>query len=142
MKKYILLLLLVTVFSCPSDDSVNPNCNFLPNIGINYPVNLNLPFFSNLNITGGVVRVDGQGVGGIILINNGNRILAWDGADPNEVPSNCSTLVVNGTEAESQCADGTVYSLFSGRSVPFTKPCTLKRYFVEDLGNNTYLVSN
>ena len=142
MKRYALLAIMMLMLGCANDDNANPNCNFLPDVGVNFTANLNLPQFSPLLLTGGVVRVDGQGVGGIILINTGVRIIAWDGADPNEIPSSCSTLVVNGTEAESQCADMTVYNLFSGQSVPFTKPCTLKPYLVEDIGNNSYFISN
>ena len=133
---------MIIVFSCANDDEGNPNCNFLPDVGVNYTVNLNLPQFTDLNVTGGVETVDGQGISGLILINTGVRILAWDAADPNEVVSSCSKLIVNGTEAESQCADGTIYNLFSGQSVPFTKPCTLKPYLVENIGNNSYFVSN
>ena len=142
MKKLLLLVLMVSMLGCDNDNQNNPNCNFLPDIGVNFTANLNLPQFSPLLLTGGVVRVEGQGVSGLILINNGTRIIAWDGADPNEIVSTCSTLVINGTEAVSQCADGTVYNLFSGQSVPFTKPCTLKPYLVENIGNNSYFISN
>jgi len=143
MKKCLLILICVIVFTCNKNDD-NNNCNFLLNVGINTTVNLNLPQFNQLQFPVNAVRLEGFGNEGIILVRiNSSTLVAWDGADPNHSPSSCSALTIDGLNAICGCGDGNEYSLVSGQVVSDTpQPCTLKPYRVEFIGNNSYVISN
>lgn len=145
MKKVIIILSLV-LFTCSSDDNNRSNCNFLFDAGVNLTVNTNLPQFSQLQFPGNGVYVSGQGNNGIWLWRLNSSILyAWDAADPSHQPSACSTLedTGNGDIVTCGCDDGNQYSLATGQGFgENTQPCTLQIYRVDDIGNNTFLVTN
>ncbi|MBQ0740166.1 hypothetical protein J9332_38385, partial [Aquimarina celericrescens] len=53
---------------------------------------------------------------GLIIVNSGSSYLAWDAADPNLVPSDCSRLIIDGLDAESTCdTPPNSYSLITGQ---------------------------
>ncbi|NNE31627.1 MAG: hypothetical protein HKN40_04585 [Winogradskyella sp.] len=145
MKKSVFILFIMLILSCNKTE-VNDNCNFLFDAGVNLTVNTNLPQFSQLQFPGNGVYVSNQGNNGIWLWRLNSSILyAWDAADPNHVPSACSTLTDSGVGdiVVCGCADANEYSLSTGQSVGTNQqPCTLKIYRVDDVGNNTYLVTN
>ena len=143
MKKYFMLVLTSILFSCSSDDT-NSNCNFLINVGVNASIDLNLPQFSQLQFPSSVVRLEGQGNAGIILVRvNNSTIRAWDGADPNHVFDTCSRLEINGISATCGCADANEYELISGQILGDNpQPCTLREYRVEAIGSNRFLITN
>lgn len=115
MKAILLLILFTLSVSCESDDNLRRNPNLL-NINVNYEINLNLPQFNNLNFSGNSVYVPGQGNQGLIIVNSGSSYLAWDAADPNLVPSECSRLIIDGLNAESTCDEPpNSYSLITGQ---------------------------
>lgn len=115
MKAFVLLLGLSLLISCESDDNLRRNPNLL-NINVDYEVNLSLPQFNNLNFSGNSVYIPGQGNLGLIIVNSGSSYLAWDAADPNIVPEDCSRLEINGFDAESNCDDPpNSYSLVTGQ---------------------------
>ncbi|MBZ9777908.1 hypothetical protein LB452_03135 [Psychroflexus sp. CAK8W] len=115
MKAILLLILFTLCVSCESDDNLRRNPNLL-NINVNYEINLNLTQFNNLNFSGNSVYVPGQGNQGLIIVNSGSSYLAWDAADPNLVPSECSRLIIDGLNAESTCDEPpNSYSLITGQ---------------------------
>jgi len=115
MRAIFLFLGLSLLWSCESDDNARRNPNLL-NINVNFEVNLNLPQFNNLNFSGNSVFIPGQGNLGLIVVNSGSSFLAWDAADPNLVPRECSRLVINGLNASSNCDEDTnSYSLVTGQ---------------------------
>lgn len=115
MKASLLLIGLFLLISCESDDNLRRNPNLL-NINVNYEVNLSLPQFNNLNFSGNSVYVPGQGNLGLIIVNSGSSFLAWDAADPNIVPNDCSRLIIDGLNAASTCDDPqNEYSLITGQ---------------------------
>ena len=143
MKKLLILFLLF--FSCSGDDN-NNNCNFLFNAGVNLTVNTNLPQFNQLQFANNSVYVSGQGNNGIWLWRlNSSTLLAWDAADPSHAPEACSTLTYSGIGdiVVCGCNDENQYSLGTGFGLDGnTQACTLQPYRVDDIGNNTFLVSN
>jgi len=144
MKKILIIALLILV-SCSGDDNNNPNCNFLFDAGVNLTVNTNLPQYSQLQFPGNGVYVAGQGNNGVWLWRlNSATLLAWDAADPSRPPAACSTLqLTTGDIVESSCDEANRYSLATGLGLDGnTQPCTLQPYRVDDLGNNTFLVTN
>jgi len=145
MKKLILILSCVVVFSCSNNDD-SSNCNFLFNTGVNLVVNTNLPQFAQLQFNDNRVFVSGYGNNGIWLYRaNSSTLYAWDAADPSHEPLSCSTLTYSGIGdiVTCGCDDANEYSLATGYGFEGnTQPCTLQPYRVESIGNNTYLVSN
>jgi len=116
MKRIYVVLALVFLCSCESDSgNRNP---FLQEANFTFDVNLSLPLFSGLNITGNAVFIGNQGVGirGVYIINTGfGNFLAWEANCPNQTPNSCSTMeLVGGTNVMCPC-DGFEYSLFNGQ---------------------------
>lgn len=143
MKKLVFGIVFLMLMSCDRNET-DANCNFLLNVGVERVVNLNFPEFNQLLLPINAQRVEGQGNNGLILVRvNSFTLRAWDGADPNHTPSSCSGLTVTGLTAVCGCPDANEYELLSGQSIGDNpQPCTLKEYRVEDIGNNTYLVTN
>lgn len=142
MKPFLTLILSLLLFGCSDSDRIN-NCNKLQNIGVNININLNLPQFSLLQFISNSVYIPNQGNGGLIVINVGTGLRAWDASDPNVPPSQCSVLQIDGSEAVSGCPEANRYSLFTGQPLGATDlPCGLKEYRVSSAGNNTFLITN
>ncbi|MBC2844290.1 hypothetical protein [Winogradskyella flava] len=145
MKK-LPIILSILFFACNGDDDNRNNCNFLFDAGVNLTVNINLPQFSQLAFPGNSVYVSNQGNNGIWLYRlNSATLYAWDAADPSHTPSGCSTLTDSGTGdiVVCGCEDANQYGLATGQGLDGnTQPCTLQPYRVDDLGNNSYLVTN
>ena len=143
MKKLVFGIAFLMLISCDRNET-DANCNFLLNVGVNRVVNLNFPEFNQLLQPINAQRLEGQGNNGIILVRISSTTLrAWDGADPNHVPSSCSGLTITGLTAVCGCADANEYELINGQIVSDNpQPCTLKEYRVEALGNNSFLISN
>jgi len=137
------LMLFAFLTACNSDD-VSDDCNFLINVNVDVQINLNLPEFNNLNFPNIAVYLPGEGNGGIYLINIGQTILAWDGADPNFPVSSCPVMTLEGDNiVTSSCEGGTKFSLFTGQPIGDNiPPCGLKPYRVFPLDDSTYIVSN
>lgn len=136
--KYIFYLLLFGIMWSCSDNAVNnQNCKFLLNIGVNVNINMSLPQYSQLQFISNSVYVPNVGNAGIIVTNTGSGYLAWDAADPNHTPSNCSTLNVSGLNATCGCEDKNTYSLVTGQAIGNGNLiCPLKNYRVEQSGTN------
>ncbi|OIQ29995.1 MAG: hypothetical protein BM564_04290 [Bacteroidetes bacterium MedPE-SWsnd-G2] len=141
MKQILASFCLLLLLSCSGDDSTN-NCNYLLNVGVNTTINLNLPQFSQLMFTSNSVYIPNQGNAGIIVINAGTGLYAWDAADPNHQLTNCSLLTIEGANGKCGCSDENEYSLFTGLSVNNPLPCALKAYRVTPLSNNQYSITN
>lgn len=145
MKKLLLVLSCIVFFSCNKNDD-RVNCNFLFDANVNLTVNTNFPEFGQLQFTGNGVYVSQFGNKGIWLWRaSSSTLYAWDAADPSHPPTECSTLTDSGIGdiVACGCDDGNQYSLATGLGLNGnTQACTLQPYLVEDLGNNTFLVSN
>jgi len=139
MKKILFLVSFALIISCSGDD--DQNNPFLPNVSVNFQINLNLPQFNNLKFPGGILvdRTDGRGIKGVIIYNQDDRqFFAYELNDPNVSPSlACSTLTVEGTRASSTC-DGNerVYEIASlGQLVQGEGEFPLLQYRIRRDGN-------
>jgi nitrite reductase/ring-hydroxylating ferredoxin subunit len=135
MKKYIFLIL-IPLFLCCSKDSGPINRNpFLPDVPVNFEVNLSLPLYSNLNFTanGVLINISGIGIRGIFVFNTGTGYTAFDAACPNQPLGDCSSMTINGIMGVCPC-DGAEYSLFTGLSPGKNYP--LKPYRTQVNGNS------
>jgi len=139
MKKIVFLVCFALILSCSGDD--NQNNPFLPNVSINFQINLNLPQFNSLRFPGGVFvdRTAGRGIKGVIIYNqNDQQFFAYELSDPNVSPSlACSTLMVEGTRASSNC-DGNerIYEIASfGQQIQGEGGFGLLPYRIRKVGN-------
>ncbi|WP_027138309.1 hypothetical protein [Gaetbulibacter saemankumensis] len=141
MKSFIYLLCFTCLISC-SNTQENENCRFLLNVGVNVVVDLSLPQYSQLPFAGNSVYIPNVGNRGIIVASSGADYYAWDAADPNHIPSACSTLKNNDLEATCGCEDQNTYSLITGQILGNNQlPCSLRNYRVEQSGNRL-IISN
>lgn len=143
LMKYVFLIVTMSAFiSCSDDDRIdNP---FLPNVAVNFVVNLNLPQFGNLEFPGSsvVVNSDGIGVKGIIIYNvNGSLFTASELSDPNHAPNTCSSQTVDGIIATCNCEDGNSYNIVTGQPISGNGQYGLKAYRIEKQGN-TLIITN
>ncbi|NER14567.1 hypothetical protein GWK08_14020 [Leptobacterium flavescens] len=146
MKKFLMVFVLAAVLSC-SGDSTDRN-PFLREVNFSFEVNLNLPLYSSLNTTGNAVYIGNQGVGirGVFVINTGfGNFLAWEASCPNQAPSGCSTMnIQGGTMAVCPC-DDFEYSLFNGQLLTET-PGNERRFgllnYRTRVNDNIVIISN
>jgi nitrite reductase/ring-hydroxylating ferredoxin subunit len=131
MKKYILLVITVFLWSCESQN-FNNNNPYIPNYSFSTELNLELPSYSALNFVSNAKYLSGFGARGIIVFNAGNNnFKAYDAACPNQALSSCSTMAINGINVVCAC-DNNSYNLFSGQSTGQYYP--MKQYRVEIFG--------
>ena len=127
MKKSVWLFVLFLVFiSCSDNGPVNTN-PFIPNYTFTVDINMNLPSYSKLLYPSNAVYYAGKGVKGLIIFNTGSGYNAFDAACPNQTPSTCSPMTIDGIDAVCSC-DTKTYSLFSGQG---SLQYPMKQYRVE-----------
>ena len=131
MKKSVWIFILFSAFiSCSDNGPVNTN-PFIPNYTFTVDINMNLPSYSKLLYPSNAVYYAGKGVKGLIIFNTGSGYNAFDAACPNQTPSTCSPMTVDGIDAVCSC-DNKTYSLFSGQG---SLQYPMKQYRVEVNGN-------
>ena len=93
MKKLVVIILFLGLFSCSNSDDPN---NILPNIPVNVTLYLNNPSNNNLLSVGGWVETAG-GIKGIVVYHASfDNYLAYDLACPNLPPSDCTKMIIEG----------------------------------------------
>ena len=121
------LLICLILLSCSNDeDRPNP---FLPDIGFNFDLNLNLPLYAPLTNIGNSVYVGNAGVGvrGAFVINTGFDLFrAFEASCPNHSPNACSTMESTGQVASCPCEDFE-YNLLTGQQL--NRPDDGERYY-------------
>ena len=131
MKKSVWIFILFSSFiSCSDNGPVNTN-PFIPNYTFTVDININLPSYSKLLYPSNAVYYAGKGVKGLIIFNTGSGYNAFDAACPNQTPSTCSPMTIDGIDAVCSC-DNKTYSLFSGQG---SLQYPMKQYRVEVNGN-------
>ena len=133
--KHVLILIVILICSC-SKNEINRN-PYLQNISFEKTINLNLPQYDDLNYNGGAVYLNPGGIKGLILFNFSNQIFAWEASCPNQYPSSCSTMKIDGVQTVCNC-DDYKYSLATGQllSSSETNSYPMKLYFSEKNGNS------
>ncbi|WP_109302289.1 hypothetical protein [Aquimarina sp. AU474] len=137
MKKIVFLFNFILIVSCSSDDGPDNN-QFLPNVSINYQINLNLPQFNDLDFPGNhfIDRTQNGSIRGIIIYNIDNvQYSAFELSDPNHTPNTCSTQSVEGITSTCDCDDGNSYNIVTGQQTAGEGQFGLRRYSIRRDGN-------
>lgn len=132
MKRYFLFITFILLWSCHKDSAVTVN-QYIPEYSFSTIVNTNLPLYSNLQFPSNPVLITnaGAGIKGIIVMKVGTSdYRAFEASCPNQYPSDCTLLTINGINAKCPC-DGVEYSLYTGIGAG---KYPLKPYKVEILG--------
>jgi nitrite reductase/ring-hydroxylating ferredoxin subunit len=134
MKQLFFLTLAILILSCHKDNVINNN-PYLPNYSFSTDINTNLPAYNQLQFVSNPILITNAGVGikGIIVMKTGvNDYRAYEASCPNQYPSACSQLTINGINAKCPC-DNNEYSLYTGLGAG---QYPLKAYRVEVSGAN------
>ena len=113
MRKLLLLLILVTFFSCEKNDTDD----LLPTASVDVTLNLNLPQFQNLQIPTGWVYIEkgaNKGLQGILIQNTGltPKYKAFERACPN---NDCASPMIFDGSLKMKCpCDQSEYSIIDG----------------------------
>mgnify|MGYP001601571275 CR=1 FL=1 len=150
MKSYLLpALFLISILSesCKPDDSLSGDC-FIPSVGVNVNINMNLPEYFNLQNLGEFKEING-GNRGIYLIHNYDDIFyAIERTCTYQSENDCSRILLDNEILQLKCGtmSDTAFieccpSTFSFNSARLGGPalCNLKTYRVSRSGNSLYI---
>lgn len=128
--------MVIFFLGCEEDDIRREN-PFLLNLRFEAVLNTNLPRYNSLNFPGNAVYYGGVANDGIIVVNTGATIVAWDASDPNEVPQGCTRLEIQGLVGETSCEPSNRYSLATGEPLENGNlQFGLYNYRVEQVGSS------
>ena len=140
MRTTLLFCFVVLLFlGCSSDDNRRSNNPFV--VDIAFSIQLGNIDALDLQIPSNPVYVPNGGVRGVFVINTGSGLRAWEATDPNRVPNECYTMIIDGIEVVSQCDDANRYNLFTGQAVGQVLDFAMIPYRVEQNGD-VIIVSN
>jgi hypothetical protein len=145
LKKSFFLFLFILLLSvgCKKDSSAA--VTGVPNVAVNFSIDLNNPQYVNLTVVGGWIYVTGGYDGIIVYRLTSGTFLAFDRGCPYDCESNTKAIVtVQSNNIFAICPIcGTQYSLNSG-AISNKGPGTLalKQYSTSFDGVNTVTVSN
>ena len=133
--RFLLLLIFFGTFSC-SKNQINNN-PYLQDISFEKVINLNLPQYDNLKYSGGSIYLPSGGIKGLLLFNINEQIMAWEASCPNQYPSSCSKMTINGVQSICSCEDFK-YSLATGQILSNSEKESypMKLYYSEKNGNS------
>ena len=136
MKKTAFLLIISFLFTaCSGEENYRKN-PYLVDLNFRFQLDLSLPEYNNLNYPGNSYVTRNYGINGVVVYNlNNSQYMAFELTDPNQVPTDCSVLQVEGTEAVSGCEDENVYSIITGQQLSGEGQYGLKPYRVVRVGN-------
>ncbi|WP_146171703.1 hypothetical protein [Flavobacterium magnum] len=140
MKRIIPLFTLILLAACSGSSSRYRN-PFLPEYGFSMDINTNLPTLSGLNspINPIIIPDNGSGITIIAMKISDNDYRAWDAHCPNQTPSACSLMDIDGVNAVCSC-ENYQYSIFSGDGPQ--GDYAMKPYRISVIGNNLLRISN
>ncbi|WP_298221357.1 hypothetical protein [Flavobacterium sp.] len=141
MKKYFIIFMVIgLLFGCEKDSGRTYNNPYLPNYSFSATINLNLPGYSGLNSNSNPIMFTVDGDINIVMMKvAGTDYRAWNGNCPNQAPTACSKLSIQGLSAKCNCEDGYAYSLFDGTAAA---QYGMIPYRVEVLNSSTIRVYN
>jgi len=139
---YITLWSMVLLLSGKCSDPEEPT-DLLPDIQVNYIVNMNLPLYQDLLIPGAYAETPQNiGVQGIIIYNFNNQYKAFDLACPHYPTGSCDKMTFDGSLYLTCPCDETKFSIYDGASQNENVSQRAREYHVEELGGNQLRITN
>ncbi|ODS83924.1 Rieske (2Fe-2S) protein [Chryseobacterium lacus] len=119
----IMILLIFCTLNLNSCSRTADTVSCFPNTPINVVLNLNLPAYYPLQISGGWIYVDEQSPGsrGLIVVRTGNGFMVYDRNAPHLCPDNDTTLVVENNIRIVCPKDGAEWILITGEPIKTAK---------------------
>ena len=139
MKRLFFTVLMLCFLSCDKSDDNNLNGNnpYVTSPIVNLTLNLNLPEYNPLRFPGNSVVLTQQGIKGIIIYNVNNSLYtAFDLADPNHIPNNCSKMEIEGVIATCPCEDDNSYDIVTGQHQVNNQAYPMFQYRIQRTGDN------
>ena len=141
MKRIFLAILFLGLIVSCDQNSPKRNNPYLPSYNFSAILNLNLPLYSELNSNMVAKRITIEGDIDIVIMKvGGTDYRAFNGNCPNQAPTSCSRLTIEGLYAKCGCEDNYKYSMFDG--IGANAQYTMVPYRVEALGGNQIRVYN
>ncbi len=104
-------MLTVLFFSCEK----NETNDLLPDVDVNFVIDMRLPKYQNLQFPGNWMYIDGEGINGILIVNKGGKsdpYKVFDRACPN---NSCNTKMEFDGRLKLKCScDNIEYSIYDG----------------------------
>ncbi len=117
--------------------------DLLPDVEVNYIVNMNLPLYQDLLIPGGYANTPSNiGVQGIIIYNFNNQYKAFDRACPHLSPGSCAQMEFDGTFYLVCPCDNAEFSIYDGSAQNENISQRAREYHVQNLGDNRLKITN
>lgn len=134
----IILLLLLTVFSCKKEDQINVDNPYLIDPLVSMTLNLNLPEYNPLKFPGNSIIINQQGIKGIVIYNvNNDLYTAFELSDPNHTPNECSRMTIEGIIATCPCESDThSYDIVTGQHQTNENLYPMLQYLAIRTGDN------
>ena len=137
MKKTVLVLILISLLSC-KDDYVDGN-TFLPNVSVNFTINLLLAEGNDLLVYGSK-EFPSKGIKGVIVFYDGLNYTAFDLACPHVPLQGCSTMTFSQSDLFMKCpCDGEEFSKIDGSPRNPDIRQSARAYIVTKNGNTLYV---
>jgi nitrite reductase/ring-hydroxylating ferredoxin subunit len=133
--RFYLLFWGLLLTGCSSGSVRNP---YLHPPSFRIQVDMNLPQYSALQYPGNAVYVDGGGIYGVFIYNNGYGYVAFEAADPNHSPDGCTAMRLSGLRAVCPC-DQNTYSVMDGQLLEGNGTYPMLPYHVSQNGNLLYI---
>ena len=129
------------ILSTSCDDAVSND--LLPNITVNYIVNMNLPQYSGLQIPGVSKETPSNiGVQGILIYNFNGSYKAFDLACPHLPVNSCAKMEFDGSILLTCTCDDATFSIYDGSPQTNGVANSAREYHVEILGGNQLRITN
>ncbi len=119
-------------------------CNGVPNVGVNFTIDLNQPQYNPLVVTGGSMLVAGGNAGIIVYRYMPDQFQAYDCLCPYDGNSNTSAVVsISTNKVQAQCpVCKTIFNLADGSVSSGPSSCPLKAYKATYDGSRYVTVTN
>jgi hypothetical protein len=133
----IALVLLLAISACGKQGNV------VPNVSVNFQLQLNDPKYSPLRSVGSAVGIDGYGVAGVIVANTVNGYVAYDRCSAYEPEKRCAVTISDSNLTVTDPCSGSKWLLQDGTPNKAPAVRSLKAYNVYiDASRNYLTVSN
>jgi len=131
---------LVMLFAMPS---CGKQGNVVPNVAVNFQLQLNDPKYSPLRSVGSAVIIDDRGVAGVIVANTVNGYVAYDRCSAYEPEKRCAVTIDDNKLLVTDPCSGSKWLLQDGTPNKAPAIRSLKAYIVYiDASRNYLTVSN